>query len=103
MSKINMCIDKNKESSMLVQPAIQYVVGCCYWSINILFLSNKSCDNLRFWKLGNNTHVAAVCHGHASISTVLCGACVLSDYNHGGKHLLVQHTLYTVLLGRLVS
>ena len=101
-----MCIDKNKESSMLVQPAIQYVVACCFWSINILLLYNKSCDNLRFWKLGNKTHVAAVCHGHASISTVLCGAGVLSKYNqmfYGGKHLLVQHTLYTVLLGRLVS
>jgi len=59
----------------------------CFWSIIILFLSNKSCDNLRFWKLGNKTHVAAVYHAHASISTMLCGAGVLSKYIYGVKHV----------------
>jgi len=87
----------------MITTCIKAFIYICFWSINILLLYNKSCDNLRFWKLRNKTHVAAVCHGSASISTVLCGVCVLSKYIYGGKHVLVQHTGDTVQLVKHVS
>ena len=87
----------------LITTCIKAFIYICYWSINILLLYNKSCDNLRFWKLGNKTHVASLCHGHASVSTVICGAGVLSKYMYRVKHVLVQHTCDTVQRVKHVS